>query len=150
MRSDPGFSFVKARMSGWWRGHVLANGCDNARTIARTVLEARVLSGLRERMMTPDMAAEALRSYAQETNRLNRERRQTEDATHRDLAETTKAVAEIVRVIEQGGYQRALSTRLAGWRRNRTASPHACPTRQTTPPTFIPTSPKPTGAGSSA
>src|SRR5690606_38344740 len=61
--------------------HVLGNGCDNARTIARDVLEPRVLSGLRERMMTPDMAAEATRAYANETNRLNRERRQSEDTT---------------------------------------------------------------------
>ena len=92
--------------------HVLGNGCDNARTIAREVLEARVLSGLRERMMTPDMAAEVIRAYAQETNRLNRERRQAEDATRRDLAETIKAIAEIVRAIEQGGWHRALSDRL--------------------------------------
>ncbi|WP_245337290.1 zinc ribbon domain-containing protein [Shinella sp. HZN7] len=41
--------------------HVLGNGCDNARTIAREALEARVLTGLRERMMAPDMAAEAMR-----------------------------------------------------------------------------------------
>ena len=92
--------------------HVLGNGCDNARTIAREVLEARVLTGLSERMMTPDMAAEAMRAYELETNRLNRERRQSEDATRRELADTAKAIAEIVRVIEQGGYRRALSTRL--------------------------------------
>jgi hypothetical protein len=92
--------------------HVLANGCDNARTIAREALEARVLTGLRDHMMTPDMAAEAMRSYALETNRLNRERRQSEDATRREFAETVKAIAEIVRVIEQGGWHRALSDRL--------------------------------------
>ena len=92
--------------------HVLGNGCDNARTIARTVLETRVLTGLRDRMMTPDMATEAVRAYAQETNRLNRERRSTAEATRRELAETVKAIAEIVRVIEQGGWHRALSDRL--------------------------------------
>lgn len=57
----------------------MANGCTNARTIARGTLEARVLTGLRERMMTPDMAAEAIRAYAQETSRLNRERRNSAD-----------------------------------------------------------------------
>lgn len=75
------------------------------------MLEARVLTGLRERMMTPEMAAEAMRAYTQETNRLNRERRNTADATRRELAETAKAVAEIVRVVEQGGWHRALSDR---------------------------------------
>jgi len=93
--------------------HVLGNGCDNARTIAREVLEARVLTGLRDRMMTPDMAAEAIRAYTLETNRLNRERRSTAEATRRDLAETARAIAEIVRVIEQGGWHRALSDRLS-------------------------------------
>ncbi len=92
--------------------HVLGNGCDNARTIAREVLEARVLTGLHDRIMTPDMAAEAMRAYALETHRLNRERRSTAEATRRELAETAKAIAEIVRVIEQGGWHRALSDRL--------------------------------------
>ncbi len=91
---------------------MLGNGCDNARTIAREVLEARVPTGLRERMMTPDMAAEAMRAYAQEINRLNHERRNTADVTRRELAETAKTIAEIVRVIEQGGWHRALSDRL--------------------------------------
>lgn len=92
--------------------HVLGNGCDNARTVGRKALETRVLAGLRERMMTPEMAAEAMRAYAEETNRLNRERRNTADATRRELSETAKAIAEIVRVIEQGGWHRALSDRL--------------------------------------
>ena len=92
--------------------HVLSNGCDNARTIRREALEARVLAGLRDRLMAPEAAAEAMRAYAQETNRLNRERRTSGETTRRELADTEKAIQEIVRVIEQGGYHRALSTRL--------------------------------------
>lgn len=92
--------------------HALANGCDNGRTVPREALEARVLAGLRDQMMTPEMAAEAMRAYAEETNRLNRERRATAETTRRELADTTKAIAEIVRVIEQGGWHRALSDRL--------------------------------------
>ncbi|MCG2842283.1 recombinase family protein [Sandaracinobacter sp. RS1-74] len=92
--------------------HALGNGCDNARTVPREALEARVLTGLREHMMTPEMAAEAMRVYAEETNRLNRERRITAETTRRELADTAKAIAEIVRVIEQGGWHRALSDRL--------------------------------------
>jgi len=92
--------------------HVLGNGCDNARTIAREALETRVLNGLRDRMMTPEAAAEAIRAYALETNHLNRERRSSAEASRRELAETAKAIAEIVRVIEQGGWHRSLSDRL--------------------------------------
>ena len=72
--------------------HVLGNGCDNARTVGRTALETRVLAGLRERMMTPDMAAEAMRTYAEETNRLNRERRNVADVSRKELAERSKAI----------------------------------------------------------
>jgi phosphoenolpyruvate synthase/pyruvate phosphate dikinase len=63
-------------------------------------------------MMTPDMAAEAMRAYAEETNRLNRTRRLSANTNRRDLAETEKAIREIVRIIEQGGWHRALSERL--------------------------------------
>jgi hypothetical protein len=53
-----------------------------------------------------------MRAYAEETNRLNRERRRSAETNRRELAETAKAIAEIVRVIEQGGWHRALSERL--------------------------------------
>lgn len=92
--------------------HVLGNGCDNARTVPGKALEDRVLAGLRERLMTPDMMAEAVRAYAEETNRLNRDRRSSAEANRRELADAAKAIAEIVRVIEQGGWHRALSERL--------------------------------------
>lgn len=71
-----------------------------------------MLAGLRERMMTPDMVAEAMRAYAEEPNRLNRERRTSAETARSELAETAKAIAEIVRVVEQGGWHRALSDRL--------------------------------------
>src|SRR3977135_2131210 len=54
----------------------VTNGsCANTRTIPRGDLEQRVLAGLKDRMMAPEMAAEAMRAYTEETNRLNRERR---------------------------------------------------------------------------
>lgn len=53
--------------------------------------------------MAPEAKAGAMRAYAQETNRLNRERRTSGETTRRALAYTEKAILEIVRVIEQGG-----------------------------------------------
>ena len=47
----------------------------NTRTISRSDLEKRVLAGLKDRMMAPEMVAEATPAYAEETNRLDRERR---------------------------------------------------------------------------
>jgi site-specific DNA recombinase len=63
----------------------VTNGsCANTRTIARVDLEQRVLAGLKDRMMAPEMAAEAMRAYAEETNRLNRERRAGGEVTARN------------------------------------------------------------------
>ena len=129
--------------------HVLGKGCDNARTVDRKALESRVLTGLRERMMTPETAAEAMRAYTQETNRLNRQRRSSGESIRRELAETNKAIEEIVRVIEQGGWHRALSDRLTELEAQQAVSPPACRMGRRTFPTSIRTSPRPIGAGSS-
>jgi DNA invertase Pin-like site-specific DNA recombinase len=92
--------------------HVMNGSCNNSRTIAREVLETRILDGLRERLMAPEMAAEAMRAYAEETNRLNRERRSSGDADRRELDKITRSIKEIVAAIEDGGYSRLLMTRL--------------------------------------
>ena len=60
--------------------------------------------------LADDDAAEAMRADTQETIRLNRQRRSSSESTGRELTEAAKAVAEIVRVIEQGGWHRAYPT----------------------------------------
>jgi site-specific DNA recombinase len=86
--------------------------CTNSRTIARETLEARMLDGLRERLMAPEIAAEAMRAYAEETNRLNRERRASGDADRKALADIERKLKVIVTAIEDGGYSRPLMGRL--------------------------------------
>jgi hypothetical protein len=82
-----------------YTNHVLGNGCDNARAVDR-------------KTRAHDDAANAMRAYTQEAKRLNRQRRSSSESARRDHAEAAKAIAEIVRVIEQGGWHRALSDRL--------------------------------------
>ena len=55
--------------------HVNSGTCTNNRSIRRDRLEARVLEGLKERLLAPDIAAEAICAYVEEKNRLNREQR---------------------------------------------------------------------------
>jgi hypothetical protein len=86
-------------------------------------LESRVLTGLRERMMTPTIAAEAMRTYTQETNRLNRQRRSSLESTATSLPKPRKPIAEIVLVIEQRGWHRALSDRLTELEAKQDVSP---------------------------
>ncbi|MGZ9106030.1 MAG: recombinase family protein, partial [Rhodoplanes sp.] len=92
--------------------HVRSGGCENNRTIAREALEARVLDGLKHRLMAPEVAAEAMRAYAEETNRLNRERRSSGEADRKALADIGRKLKDIVAAIEDGGYTRMLSDRL--------------------------------------
>ena len=67
--------------------HVRSGGCDNSRTIGREALEARVLEGLKQKLMAPEIAAEAMRAYADETNRLNRERRTNAETDRKALVD---------------------------------------------------------------
>jgi site-specific DNA recombinase len=92
--------------------HVMNGSCANSRSITREALEARMLDGLRDRLMAPEIAAEAMRAYAEETNRLNRERRSSGAADRKALADIDKKLKEIVTAIEDGGYSRPLMARL--------------------------------------
>ncbi len=86
--------------------------CSNDRSIARDKLEARVLDGIRERLMTPEIAAEAIRAYVEESNRLNHQRRATESSDKAELVKVQKAIAGLVEMAEQGGGSRTLVDRL--------------------------------------
>jgi DNA invertase Pin-like site-specific DNA recombinase len=93
-------------------GHVMGKGCSNRRTIVRDVLEARVIAGLKDRLVSPDVIAEAMRAFIEESNRLNQHRRATRDADVQRLEKARKAIAGIVAAIEDGGYSRPLMERL--------------------------------------
>ena len=92
--------------------HVDHRTCDNAHTITRQALEARVLDGLRDRLMAPEIAAEAVRAYVEETNRLNHERRAASIADKVELDRIVKAIAGLVTMAEQGLGSRTLVDKL--------------------------------------
>ncbi len=82
--------------------HISKGACSNSRTIPREELEARVLSGLKDRMMAPEIVEEAMRAYAEETNRLNRERRSSGDAWKAELVKIEKQIRGIIEAIKAG------------------------------------------------
>ena len=86
--------------------------CSNGRGIRRRELEERVLVGLKDHLMAPDVAAEAVRAWAEETNRLNRERRVSSVADRKELATLDKKIDQIVTAIHDTGFSRALTDRL--------------------------------------
>jgi len=92
--------------------HRDTRACDNTHTIAREALEERVIGGLKDRLMTPEMVEEAIREFAAETNRLNHQRRSARGAAESELAKVTRSKTDIVDAIAAGRYSEALMDRL--------------------------------------
>ena len=92
--------------------HVMTGSCSNGRSIRRPVIEERVMAGLKDRLMAPEAAAEAMKAYAEETNRLNRERRASGATDRKELADIEKRIATMIAAIEDGGYARGMMDRM--------------------------------------
>jgi site-specific DNA recombinase len=94
--------------------------CDNNRTITRDKIEARVLVGLKKRLVSSEAVAEAVRAYAEEMNRLNRDRRAQEQGDRKTLAKLEKAITGIIAAIEDGMYQPSMKARMDELERQKT------------------------------
>ncbi|MCY4396871.1 MAG: zinc ribbon domain-containing protein [Rhodospirillaceae bacterium] len=92
--------------------HVMTGSCANGRSIRRLVIEERVLARLKDKLMAPEAAAEAMKAYVEETNRLNRERRASGATDRATLAEIEKKIKAMVAVIEDGSYARGMMDRM--------------------------------------
>lgn len=86
--------------------------CANNRTIKRDVIEARVLSGLTERMASPDAVAKAVKAYHEENNRLNQARRAQVQVDQKALDRIDRSIRGIITAIEDGMYQPAMKARM--------------------------------------
>ncbi|MFD1199148.1 recombinase family protein [Brucella gallinifaecis] len=92
--------------------HISKGACSNSRTIPREELEARVLSGLKDRMMAPEIVEEAIRAYAEETNRLNRERRSSGHAWKAELVKIEKQIRGIIEAIKAGMFHESMKAEM--------------------------------------
>jgi site-specific DNA recombinase len=86
--------------------------CTNTLLISRHTLEDRVLSGLKERMMAPDLVAAFVDEFNTEMHNLAASAERETLAAKRMLAEIERKLAAIVRAIEDGAYNHTLKARL--------------------------------------
>ncbi|MEO6784181.1 MAG: recombinase zinc beta ribbon domain-containing protein, partial [Bradyrhizobium sp.] len=86
--------------------------CGNGRTIRRDDIERRVLAGLTDKLVSPEAVAVAVRAYAEETNRQNRERRAQAETSRRALEKIERSIKGIMDAIEDGMYQPAMKARM--------------------------------------
>src|SRR5271165_1871157 len=86
--------------------------CDNTLTITRQEVEARVLEGLKERLLAPDLVKVFVSAFRDES-KLQRDALQAEWASReRKAAELDRKIASIFRAIEDGLYEPAMKARL--------------------------------------
>lgn len=62
--------------------------------------------------MAPEIAAEAMRACAEETNRLNRERRSNNDSWKAELVKVEKQIRSIIEAIKEGMYQPSMKAEM--------------------------------------
>ncbi|MGB3409309.1 MAG: recombinase zinc beta ribbon domain-containing protein [Jannaschia sp.] len=86
--------------------------CDNRMTITRTDLEARVLGGLKDQLLHPDLIAEFARAYQEEFNRLAGTVKQDRAKAERDLATVTRQIDKIVEAIAEGMFHPSMKAKM--------------------------------------
>ena len=87
--------------------------CDNNATVSRQEIEARVLEGLKQRLLAPELVREFVRTFQEEVNRMAAEREQHYRTGRLQLESVERKIAGIVARREAGSYSRALGDRLA-------------------------------------
>ncbi len=86
--------------------------CLNGSTISRQRIEARALGALKERMVTPDLVEEFIRTFEEEVNKAGQQRVKREQRSRDRLGEIERSIKRIIRVIEDGGYVRSMTDQL--------------------------------------
>ena len=86
--------------------------CSNTLTIRRQEIESRVLDGLKERLLAPDLFEAFAKEYRDEIERLHREHRHHAVDLERRLQAVRRRIASIVAAVEDGLYNPSMKERL--------------------------------------
>ena len=87
--------------------------CTNRATIEREMVEDRVLIGLRDRLLHPDLIATFVEEYRRAFNAEAASADAAREKARRDLAQVDKKIAGILAAIEDGMYQPSMKDRMA-------------------------------------
>ena len=93
--------------------------CKNGRTMRVSKLEDRVLSGIKERLLEPDLIAEFAREYQREFNKRQREAVARQAGAKADLKAVEAKIERIMVAIEDGADVGRFRDRLLELERNR-------------------------------
>jgi hypothetical protein len=88
------------------------NTCANGRTIRRAVIEERALAGLKDKLVSADAVAEAVRAYHETLNREKQDQRAQASADRHAVLKIERTIKSIITAIEDGMYQPSMKARM--------------------------------------
>lgn len=86
--------------------------CENGQTIARRIVEARVLAGIRGALLAPELVAAATAAYIAERKRLAAGEADARRRIERKLQEVDRGLRRLVTAIEEGAAAASVAKRL--------------------------------------
>ena len=95
--------------------------CDNGRTITRQQIESRVLEGLKERLLAPDLVAEFIREFQEVVGRQREARKAQCRQREKKFAEVERKIAGLMKAIEDGLYEPSMKQRMKSLQAERDA-----------------------------
>ncbi len=95
--------------------------CSNTRSIKRQVIEDRILSGLKDRLMAPELVAAFIEEYTAEINRHAAEAEQDRRSREREHAAVRRKIDAILKAVEDGMYTPSMKERLCALESRREA-----------------------------
>jgi len=101
-----GYTLVAAGRYGC-AGRRSKGTCTNDRTIGRVELDERILSALKQRLLTPELEAEFSRTYHQECNRAAADADGLRSTASTAMAAVQRKIDGIMAAIEDGLYRPA-------------------------------------------
>ena len=82
--------------------HVERGTCDNRRTVLRDTILSRVLLGLKERLLAPEMVKEFVRTYVAEVNAANRDRSTRQAGHQTQLGRLDRQIRNFLELMKDG------------------------------------------------
>ncbi len=86
--------------------------CDNRRSIARTIVEARVLNGLQHYLMQPELLSEFIRAFQDEIQKECLATLAPRTEEERRLAKVVKEIDRIVTAITEGLFHQSMKAKM--------------------------------------
>ncbi len=88
--------------------------CDNRKSIARAAVEARVLDGLKHKLMAPDLIAEFIAEFQREVQKERIESISARGEAERRLTKVCKDIDSIITAITEGMFHPSMKTKMDG------------------------------------